>query len=244
MGKSLALLFLAITLYSFSQVKVLKTVSANVPVEGGFYTFENKEVKVIYNFWSDRGMFAFALQNKLTTPLYINWDKTHLILNGNFLDYRDDRPASDWYGDTMGRSTAFNFKWAERILNTTIQPLLPTEKITELKPNAILATAKFRLLQLDSYMGAADYVTDCEEEKNKMKMLKRSYNEDNTPFAFSNYLLYSGTNTFEQADTLQHHFWVNEIIRPNQFNVNASATATCPFAPHTSYYVYINSPRY
>ena len=52
--------------------------------------FENKDVKITYNFWSNGGQVYFKFTNKTDTELYIDWDKSHLIYNGISYEYWND----------------------------------------------------------------------------------------------------------------------------------------------------------
>lgn len=245
MIKLLSLFLLALVCTAYTSKQVLKTTSPNVAIHNGYYTFENDKVKLVYNLWAERGMFAFVLHNKLAEPLYINWEKSAFYLNGTYVDYRSNTPATNPNADTTGQANAYNFAWAERLMGTTLGTCSPpTEAITALQPKAMLAVAKYRLIDLDVYMGGADYIKACEEEKKTAKVLMRSYTADNTPFSFSNYLLFSNTPTFEQTDTLLHDFWVNEIIRSNNFDSSPSPDMTCPYNPHTSYYIRMNTGKY
>lgn len=245
MTRLLVLFILAFICTSYTNQQILKTISPQLEVRNGYYTFENDKVKLVYNLWADRGMFAFVLHNKLNEPLYINWEESALYLNGTNVDYRRSGPATNYDMDTMGQSVAYNFTWAERLLNTTLGAYSPpTEAITALQPKAMLAMAKYRLIDLDIYMEGADHEKACEGEQKTAKVMKRSYTVDNTPFAFSNYMLLSNTPTFEKTDTLLHDFWINEIIRSSHFDPNPSPGMTCPYNPNTSYYIYMNTTRY
>lgn len=228
---------------SFLPVQVLKTISADVPVKDGFYTFENEKLTIVYNFWAERGTFVFVVLNRTDAPLFINWEQSGFLFNGGRIDYRDDRPAANVNADTLDRSQALSFTWAERLLGKPIGSYTaPEGNVTTIAPKSILAVGRYRLMEVDIYLLYPDYAKFCEGEKNQTKLTRRTYNEENTPFMFGNHLVYATQADFADADTLNHHFWVNEIIKVG--SVKTDPGQTCPYTPHTSYYIKMHTGRY
>jgi len=228
---------------SFVPVQVLKTVSEDVPVKGGFYTFENEKLTIVYNFWAERGTFVFAVLNRTDAPLYINWEQSGFLFNGGRIDYRVDRPAANVNSDTLDRSAALSFTWAEKLLGKSIGTYAaPVGEVTAIAPHGVFAVGRYRLMEVDIPLLYPDKVKFCEGEQNQTKLFRRTYNEDNTPFMFGNHLVYATQADFADADTLKHHFWVNEIIKMNNLSIDRGQT--CPYTPNTSYYIKMHTGRY
>ncbi len=56
--------------------------------------FENSEVKVRYNLWSQQGELAFVIENKTDEDLFIDLSRSFLIKNGEAMDYYEDLQQS------------------------------------------------------------------------------------------------------------------------------------------------------
>jgi hypothetical protein len=55
--------------------------------EKDYYAFENDTLKIVYDFWAERGILFFSIYNKLDIPIYLDWKKCSFIKNGDKYDY-------------------------------------------------------------------------------------------------------------------------------------------------------------
>lgn len=233
------------------QIQIAKTTSATVPVKQGFYTFENEKVTVVYNLWAERGMFGMLLFNNSDSTMYIDWEETYFFFNGSSYDYRTDNGISGWGEDTSGRANAFAFKWVKLIFpNINLNTALPSTRYMVIPPNTAIAAAKYRLLSLDIGMqGGRSRKFDCEHTGDKHSFsLQFSY--DNSPFFFQNYIAYKTNDTIEDADTLVHDFWVNELMLVRPLSVNTDIANEkggangCLYNEGSSFYIRTNTTKY
>jgi hypothetical protein len=70
--------------------QVLEISSTDPKISSSNNEYETNELKVSYNFWSNGGKVYFQFTNKLDVPIYIDWNKSHLINNGISYDYWND----------------------------------------------------------------------------------------------------------------------------------------------------------
>ncbi|MFT4525232.1 MAG: hypothetical protein ACI85F_001385 [Bacteroidia bacterium] len=87
----LAIIACTTILSSCSRVfQVYELKSDDVSMNDSLYMYEDDTVKIIYDFWAERGIMRFAVKNKLEKPIYINWDKSKFIKNGKLSPYWTD----------------------------------------------------------------------------------------------------------------------------------------------------------
>jgi hypothetical protein len=89
--------------------QVLETGSPELSEKSDSLIFENSDVKVSYDFWTNGGKVDFLIFNKLNAPIYVDWDKSHLIYNGVAYEYwYDSQQASSMISSTStGSSNAW-----------------------------------------------------------------------------------------------------------------------------------------
>lgn len=49
--------------------------------------YENEDLKILYNLWSEKGYVSFIIQNKTDSNLFINMGQTFFVRNGEAYDY-------------------------------------------------------------------------------------------------------------------------------------------------------------
>ncbi len=49
--------------------------------------FSNADVEIGYSFWANGGAMDYYIHNKTNKPIYVNWDRSHFVLNGYSRDY-------------------------------------------------------------------------------------------------------------------------------------------------------------
>ncbi len=249
--KLVASCFTLICVLCSGQIQVAKTISTNVPVKRGFYTFENDKVTVIYNLWAERGMFAMLLFNKTDKPIYIDWKETYFFFNGSSYDYRVDNGIGGWGQDTSGRANAFAFTWGKKMfpsINFNFEPT--TDRYTAIPPHGSIATAKYRLINLDMNMeGAKRRKYECNDEENKSGLALK-YTPDNSPFFFQNYVAYVANDTLAEPELLTHDFYVSELMMMRPITTNTGTASEkggangCLYNEGTSFYIRTNTTKY
>jgi hypothetical protein len=60
----------------------------NTPTE---YVYENDTVKIIYDFWDNKGKMSFTIYNKLNIPIFIDWKNSSMIINDNKYAYWEEK---------------------------------------------------------------------------------------------------------------------------------------------------------
>ena len=89
--------------------QVLETLSTDAKINSSNNAYETNELKVSYNFWSNGGDVYFQLTNKLDVPIYIDWNKSHLIYNGVSYDYWNDTEETNSFYSSSAVTTSNTF---------------------------------------------------------------------------------------------------------------------------------------
>ena len=105
----LAMLMLIILSSCGSYVQVFETKTANTKIEDEHYTFENDSIKIIYNFWKNKGLLSFSIYNKLNKPVYVDWKKSSYINNSIKRNYWEDTESTKTVERRIGSNSRIGY---------------------------------------------------------------------------------------------------------------------------------------
>ena len=94
--KKRKLLILIVTIFlsgcaSTTFYQLYKTESSNTETDKNGMIYENDDIIVFYNFWENYGNSSFLVENKTDLNIFINLEKSHLIINGMAKTYFQNR---------------------------------------------------------------------------------------------------------------------------------------------------------
>jgi hypothetical protein len=210
----------------YPMYQVLETSSPDTKMEKDNYVFENSEIKINYNFWTNGGQISFILTNKTDEPLYLDWNKSHFIYNGISYEYWYDAEetksfyssstssTSETFADTRvnvidvtaygsGRSStsAFNKKMS-LVASNKYKP----KQIIHIPPKSSILVSKFSISKSPFY--TCDFPF-------KMSLSKtpttKTFTKENSPLTFRNYLTYSAKENFEQTKIVNNEFYISSV---------------------------------
>ncbi len=102
----ITLIMISIIMSSCSKVfQVYDVASKDLKKESRMFVYEDDTVKVLYNFWDKNGRMMFAVQNKLSKPITIDWKKSKFSRNGMMLPYWKDESRVK----TAGQASTWGF---------------------------------------------------------------------------------------------------------------------------------------
>lgn len=196
---------------------------------GDTYIFENDTVAVEYSFWANKGIMSFAVYNKLDKPIYIDWKKSSLILNGLKLNYWSDDINTSVKTSTISASTQTPFIYngpiirpfaisygAQTSLSVSEGVISKQERITFLPPKSNFFSSRHHIIS----SGFTDWGTDYIKEevarnggpKSKMTTIfSKQFTEQNSPVVFRNFLSLSTTESFDKEFYVDNAFHVKEV---------------------------------
>ena len=261
--KKIFLFLILTTLISctgYVQVFETTTEDKNLRVEDK-YVYENDSIKIIYNFWQDKGTVTFSIYNKLNKPLYVDWKKSSYINNSIKLNYWEDVENTKSYERSVGityRSKTNNRFYINNSAGITNSITTKPEKITFIPPKSNYIRSQFNILPIIQ-LKINDYSSVEGEKingKNKnQKILEKKLNKNNTPLIFRNFLTMSYTEFFEKEFYVDNEFYISKVLKmkPEQFenflylegnrfyekDENGRPIRVNPYRKETSFYIKI-----
>ena len=203
--KALLLFLPVLTGCVITNYQVLETATPGGKEQSGYMAFGDSSIELRYALWSKGGELSFAVINRADNPIYIDWSKSNFIINGYSLNYfqNTQRTVMKGVGVTtlFGKNEGINY-------STYSATTIAEEKVTHLPPKAAIVVTKFRV---------ADHVEL--PFKSKFKKIKQrkndviieSYDQNNSPVVFRNYLSYSFNPDMSSLIQTDNLFYVDRI---------------------------------
>jgi hypothetical protein len=115
--KPITLVLLAALLLSACSRYQYAVVDSNVKKDGHL-VFENDSVKITYPFSGNNGPATVRIHNKLSTPMYVNWQRSSLIIEGESVSRV---PESAPFHATGSTTNAFGWASTTTAISGTLQ---------------------------------------------------------------------------------------------------------------------------
>ncbi|MBE9586483.1 hypothetical protein IM792_18690 [Mucilaginibacter sp. JRF] len=190
----------------------------------GEWFFENDSVKISYAFDGRNGPVTVNVYNKLEKPIYIDWQKSALIVDDKAISYVPDQLSLT---GTISSATNYfywgNSNWvlpnatAYTTGNINANITLPKYS-TYLPPHTqssinTLHLKDNRLFVADTAYHSVPLVKTYGDAVSSEKVKQATFNSDNSPFKFKSYLTMFVVNGNETSPaTYQHSFYVSRSV--------------------------------
>lgn len=202
-----------------SYYQVIETASIDAPIKEGFHVFENDDIQVVYDFWSRGGSMRFQIWNKTELPLYIDWEKSHLVHNGHSLDYWDDdvrsasfyASATQLYLRSSGSIMVDPYYIRTSTSTTGSSSKRSTVETVISKPKRVINLPPHSAVSIDRFQLMSDWYYDCDfnlKTTAKGNPQKRAFSATDSPLTFRNFLVYATDDTFTEERYIDNAFHV------------------------------------
>lgn len=195
-------------------------------IENGYYTFENDSVKIIYDFFAENGKMSFVVSNKKSVPLYIDWNKSSLIVNKGKVAYWSDKiitksrfkSATRYYEAYPSYPVIYGEYFFKREFGLSESIASRPERITVIPPSAQWYKVEYDLCDVDIYPQAPYKKVNIERTHStsgktiKGEACAAEFFSDKSPFVFSNFLTLSYSENFANEFYFTNQFYVSRII--------------------------------
>jgi hypothetical protein len=201
-------------------MQIVETKSTNTKLDNNnCYVYEDATVKMTYLFWHDQGTMSFSVYNKTDMPLYIDWSRSSLILNGSKMNYwvsNNDEEASLYYGKYYykGPIMAPGYNLSAEVGVSSSNGANNIEKITFIPPKSNYYRTQFRLMSeefIELDKTKYETVTSNEDEKKKTKVYSAQYDKNNTPLDIRNYIAISKSEKAENPTFVENEFYISGV---------------------------------
>jgi hypothetical protein len=226
MRQFLPLTFLCFLLTSCTTYQYM-TVSSNNIQQNDHKEFvvENDSIRLKYNFNGHNAPVNLEVQNKLGKPLYIDWKRSALIVNGHAISYAPGSLTLSGSTHTsvsaplVGRrnwndvSTSSSFK-STLDLPGDVQ-FIPPATLVNKEPMGVTnsfhygkSESEFKHIKVDFATGYRGLVRQAD------------FDDTNTPLRFTSYLTIYVEGDTEKPMILQHDFYISGIMFTNRAPYN------------------------
>ncbi len=188
--------------------QVVETASADVKTNGNAYEHRGDDLMVSYNLWDNPGKIRFNLHNNTDQAVFVDLDRSHLIVNGQSFDYYNDTETSTSSKTGAARPSYFaSTVWTNQM---EVAVKSKPKRVVEIPPRSFINVGGLRVLS---------EMKDCSIGKSKGGVAtSQTYTEENSPLQFRNYLTYSFNPNFGNTETIDNSFYAQRVV-------NLTATA-------------------
>lgn len=214
--KKLALTLASITLIMSSCTSTyfystLETTNYDVEkVENGDFLYENDSLWIAHCFKGEDAPIQITVFNKLNVPLYVDWNKSALILN--------DVAHSYITGDTQiistTESTTYNYHWGVSDTRSTTQGTMITPKnVSMIPPKTMVTQSTLRLAAQFDEIAKNKYTKGKLGTKDGMvvNIDRIKFEKNDTPVRFGSYV-----SVYTKPEDLRGYrmdFYVTHLIK-------------------------------
>lgn len=208
---------------NFYQVYDVK--STNLTEKDNSMVFENSDLRILYNLWSNNGSMGFIVQNLTDKDLFIDMTQTFFIFNGAANDYFRNREFTSTTAleSTLGYSVSQSYLdvsgyWPNRYVVPTTEGLMTkvmkgsSKSVTTKEAQHICVPAKSYKV-IDIYQIDPKLVRTCDKKKDYPYATQNvgSYTEVTSPMKFKNRICYSYAKDGTDLKHIENDFYVTNI---------------------------------
>lgn len=187
--------------------------------------YENEDLKILYNLWSENGSVSFIVQNKTSSNLFINMGQTFFIHNGEAHDYFKnqeytnisnlitsfDYGANQYYSSASGYWPMSYFILSS-LPNVTKITKGTSRSVTVKEKEIVCIPAKaFKHFCYFSVAPALKVVCNKKVDYPNTMAKIGSFTQSDSPLKFENRIAYSFSPEGKEAKFVENDFYVSNI---------------------------------
>jgi hypothetical protein len=216
---------LSITSCSKYQLNVISSTNGPKNQQTGDFEFENDSVKIAYSFYGPDAPVTVNVQNKLDKPIYIDWQKSAMVIDGKAVSYVPDKVAVNGRVDLQTDSYHYNTNPVYSNPSYTMGNInalasLP-KNTTFLPPHSQSSNTSVRLVNgfltiPDSAFHKVRMIYKYQDTVSLTKVKSANFSDENSPLKFTSYLtLYVVNGNAVKPATYQQSFFVSRSLTTN-----------------------------
>lgn len=193
---------------TYQHVSLSGNVGQNEQAE---FVEENDSIKMVYSFNGHSGPITMEITNKLNKPLYVDWRKSALIINGqSFTLWKDEASLS-------ANVSSYSALQDDQTIQTSGNmqgSIAKNDKVSFIPPQAKIVVHSYILfdglfMTPDQQGEKLIFFTALDERR---KAMKYTFSRENSPFTFRIYLSMSMNDDFKSPFHLDNTFWVSSYV--------------------------------
>jgi hypothetical protein len=170
----------------------------------------NPDVLLDYNFWNEGGVVACTVRNQTDAPLYVDLNRTQLIINGLAQDYYSDEQQTTTIARGRSMATAYASPWLGYYTPGSASTQSSNSRTLHAKP--LLQVPPRAAIVIGGLSAVPTRLFHCDLEKwRSSKPATVAFTEEASPLKFRQFLTYSRRPDGSDARTIDHAFWVEKV---------------------------------
>ena len=178
-------------------------IDSDVKKTAGRIVFDNDTLQIHYKFDGNNGPASVGIINKLDVPLYVDWQRSSLIVEGRSLS-RVPELARFHAASTTNNFVAWNYTTSD-ITGTIDQP----KPFGFVPPGSYIQSQPVYLHDQFSIPSGEMNARVTRGSTQKYK----SFDKDDSPLLFRSYITVSTAADFTTPMVFDHEFWVSEVLQ-------------------------------
>jgi hypothetical protein len=187
---------------------------------------ENDSLRLVYNFSGNRGLIHISIQNKMGVPVYIDWQRSAIIVDNKVKPYATSevKIQGSFDGNSYNfRNSGYSVSEGQLQATAVLPPttdFVPPRTIINKKP---MYLSGFNGSIPDTAFHKLKYAIAAGET---VKVKKATFTEATSPFRFRSFITYMIGDPGTKPSAFDHSFFVSEIMNtgsgPVKMSVNSS----------------------
>jgi hypothetical protein len=178
------------------------------------FVVENDSLRLVYNFSGYNGPIKISIQNKLGVPVYIDWQRSAVVVNDKTVPYvpGEVKIEGSFQGSSYNNKNTGGYRVSSGNLQATAY-LPPT--VDFIPPRAIINKTTICITS-----GYNERIPDADFPKSKYPVLngftvnvkKAAFTEATSPLRFRSFITYAIGESGAKLFTFEHSFFVSEVM--------------------------------
>lgn len=198
------------TTYQVMTVSSREAAQQNTAAE---FVIDNDSLELCYNFNGHNGPIKVKIRNKLNKPIYVDWQRSALIINGMAISYANQKvPIS-------GALSSTSLNWTPDVSSSygrfhgtaTIPPDIEFIPPQTFVTKELIGITNKGILNLPESAFSKKKVPAMGSMFATIKLA--SFSPASTPLSFSSYLTFMVGDTLPRPMVYQHNFYVSELVK-------------------------------
>jgi hypothetical protein len=167
------------------------------------YLFENDSVQIKYSVKGEDCPLNISIFNKLSVPLYVDWRKSSVIINGKSFPVWTDQAEIQ----------AYTTKYSASLYDVTNGSMTRPESISFVPPQSYISmkpvTLRSNFFKLDRKTSKKTII---QSPTIAARGFEYAFQKEASPLAFRSFLAIAADESFRSPLYVEHHFWVSHVL--------------------------------
>ena len=214
------------------QLNTVSSLNAQKNDSTGVFNVVNDSVSISYNFSGENSPVSVEVFNKLNEPMYINWERSALIIADKAYSFVDDnlKITGETYSSTFELDRRDHFSSSSGTINANIklsknESFLPPHSKTS---RTIFVINKVGVNQIDKSLFKKEILNDVDGIY-EVYTKTASFSPENSPLKFKSYItLYTMKNNEPRYFSYQNDFFISAVTKMRQDPNNTNEYGNYP----------------